>query len=98
MLELIANIASQAGGFMVAAVFALAVWKLVSRNNSANSAEASVYKLMKEEVERLSAALVQADLQLKQLRISCEAEHIKRDKEILELRHEIMLLKGNRGN
>jgi len=81
---------------MVAAVFALAVWKLVSKNNSANSAEASVYKLMKEEVERLSAALAQADIQLEQLRISCEEGHVKRDKEILELRHEIMLLKDKR--
>lgn len=91
-MDLIYEIGNQIGGFLLLGVFALAVWIAVRKSNSANTAEGKVYDLMVEEVDRLSKALEVADKQLQKLREDCEAEHRKRDKEILELRRQVQEL------
>ncbi len=87
--DTIVQIANHLGGFALLGILALAVYLLIKKSNSANSAEATVYQLMSEEVKRLSAALEIADKQLKKLREDCEAEHRKRDKEIHDLRLQV---------
>ena len=91
-MELIYEIGNQIGGFLLLGVFALAVWIAVRKSNSANTAEGKVYDLMVKELDRLSKALEVADEQLQKFREDCEAEHIKRDKEILELRRQVQEL------
>lgn len=91
-MDLIYQIGNQIGGFLLLGVFALAVWLAVRKSNSANTAESKVYDLMSKEVERLSKALEVEDKQLQKLREDCEAEHRKRDLEILELRRQVQEL------
>lgn len=85
MEQIIFNYVLQAGGFVVLAVFALAVWRMVNKNNSANAAESAVYDLMSKEIQRLNGALEEAHSEIVELRKAYKEEIEKSRQEIVRL-------------
>ena len=92
LFESVMEYATQVGGFLAFAAFAYGVWKAIRKDAIKDDAEKAVYSLMTEEVKRLSAALEDAEKQLKKLRADCESEHRKRDEEVAQLNAKIKCL------
>ena len=81
MEQILFSYISQAGGFVVLAAFAVTIWRMISKSNSANSAESAIYDLMSKEITRLSKALEVSDNQVLELRKQFKEEREKNESE-----------------